>query len=257
MKILYVTLGLLLYISAFAAHKTPPTGAIFDYGDEKVTVTQKDRDDARSIYRDIKQGDIERLSHRTAQYMDTLIRVAAVEMEKKGYVDESVKIQYEWDSKYFIEMHNLWNNRGIGDHAGLWAWIDTWMDWMFKTFGPTFMHVTHLEDIFIFNKTIPVVFWPCSFPMDQIKVTREEEYMNHFSGNRVQSLGYYGFAPTLSYWGAYTGCLLLTAGTGWIQVCGIAGSAVKWVVRRRFSDWLSDVCWRWADCSEGEDLWLK
>ena len=93
----------------------------------------------------------------------------------------------------------------------------------------------HLSDIKTFNFTLPIVFRPCSFPMDAVTITRKAEYRNHFAQGKV----YYGLVPVITYWAINAPCMIGTAGLA-TMLCGPAASIAEWFMGYSIAPWLSD-----------------
>lgn len=173
------------------------------------------------VEQDILNG---KLAARTEEAMTNLIGVAYGELRKKGHKYEAETMQNEWYSTYRQMFRNYANAmRDIGDHKPLSQWLADKYTMLEMVLGVTACKQTHLSDIKTFNFTIPVVFRPCTFPMDAIGGERINEYRNHFSEGQT----YYGLVPVTTYWVVYGVTTAATMGGGFMFVAGLAGSLAE------------------------------
>lgn len=124
------------------------------------------------------------------------------------------------------------NGRDIGDHKPLVEWLATFYDRLEFILGVGVCKATHLSDIKTFNFCIPVVFKPCTFPMDGVTGERSDEYKRHFAEGDV----YYGLLPVTVYWLAEVPCLM----AGGAIVCGIVSGGAEYLVAKFVAPKVSD-----------------
>lgn len=178
------------------------------------------------LEKDISNG---KLAERTELALDTAINVTANELIKAGYVLEGKSFQGEWYSTYKSEFHDFAfgiDSHDIGDHKPLNQWLADEYDKIEVILGVSFCKSTHISDLKTFNFTIPIVFKPCTFPMDAITIGRIDEYRNHFSEGKI----YFGLVPVVSYWITYAAVTGATMGTGYFFVAGLVGDAAEHLI---------------------------
>lgn len=173
--------------------------------------------EAGRVERDILNG---KLADRTEKALDRMFLIAGSELRKRGYISEAYQLSLEWNETYRTSFRNYAAGmRDIGDHKPLNEWIAEKYQMIELVLGVDVCKAMHLSDIKTLNYAIPVVFRPCSFPMDFVDGERSDEYVRHFNEGAV----YFGLFPVVVYWSVYIGCTVGTAGTGFILVCGLAG----------------------------------
>jgi len=209
------------------------------------------RGTARAIRQEIEDGGMPRLALRTDQALDQLVARGVSELRDKG--DDIYATRTEWDWKqnyqgYLTRGLMLRGGRDIGDHAPLIKWLASFYDHLESVLGVDACRALHLSDIKTFNFCIPVVFHPCTFPMDSVQGAREDEYRRHFAKGAV----YYGLMPVILYWTADIACLAGTYGTGIGWLCGPISSAAEFITGKWIAPKVSDFVFERADCPKEE-----
>jgi hypothetical protein len=187
--------------------------------DERVSPLQE----SAKIESDILNG---KLSMRTEKALNFVIITAAAELRKKGHKSEADRMEQEWNGFYrnqFRQYAMGMEMKDIGDHAPLSQWLAEKYELLEAVLGVEVCKKTHLSDLKTLNFTIPVVFRPCTFPMDGLTLARVDEYRNHFS----EGQHYYGLAPVTAYWIVYASVAGATMGTGFVFIAGIAGDIAE------------------------------
>lgn len=172
------------------------------------------------LERDIESG---KLSQRTEAALDMLIRVAEGELKKKGAILEGASMRAEWDQDIRYQFRKFVNSKDIGDHAPISLWLSEKYQMLEFILGVEVCKATHLSDMHTLNHAIPIVFRPCTFPMDAVQGQRIDEYRRHFSHGQV----YYGLVPVTGYWVVYASVTTASAGTGFIYFSGLIASAAE------------------------------
>lgn len=173
------------------------------------------------LEQDILNG---RLAENVEKSLDALIHVAATEIRKKGHSFEADSLESEWFSTYKYSFRSFTNGmRDIGDHAPLSVWLAQKYDQIEFILGVQVCKNTHLSDLKTFNFTIPIVFKPCVFPMDNVSGDRMSEYRKHFSEGNT----YYGLVPVTSYWITYAAITGATFGTGYVYIASLGATVAE------------------------------
>ena len=172
------------------------------------------------------------------QAMNNALQVAQGELINKGYPEYAEAVGHTWRGVYGASM---FNNSGIGAHAPVWAWLAKEYDSVEQLLGREFCISTHIADIKTINYTLPVVFRPCTFPMDGIQGLRIDEYRDHACGKSIQTDEVYnGLIPTVVYWSVYGGCSAATSGIGFMFVCGTVSGIGEQIMANEIAPGLSD-----------------
>lgn len=181
------------------------------------------------------------LSRKTDLAISSLISLGVHHLEERGFRDHAffIKMEYATEFSGFVERY-VSEDRAIGDHAPLIEFLDKAYKLFYEKLGFQICKTLRLTDIYTFNHTIPVVFKPCTFPMDSVTDSRIQEYENHFVGS-ADSLGdyYNGLAPVTTFWVAELTCTAATWGGGAFFVCGPLSMAAEWAMWKMISPWLS------------------
>lgn len=200
-----------------------------------VEVSDRHYNEAHQIRSEIERG---QLREKTNMALNALIRIACVHLRLRGHKQEAKEILQQWETNWNGYIMRI--GRDIGDHEPLSAWVSVTYLIIEGLIGPTVMEFLHLDDIFILNHAIPVVFHPCDFPMDNVSGERIVEYKRHFASGGTRN----GFMPTVSFWVSYIGCVAGTYGAGFVMVCSPIGSGVEWVTKQWVAPKLSDYIWK-------------
>lgn len=185
---------------------------------------------------------------RAEKALGNLIKLGSNEMKKKGALLEAAAMESEWAQEQQARFRSVvtMKSKDIGDHPD--QVLSKWLDEKYKTMefvlGIEFMKKTHLSDIHVFNATPKIVFRPCTFNMNAVTGERIDEYRRHFAYGQY----YWGLAPVTTYWLTYGSCGALTAGTGYLFICGGISDISETIVGKFVAPSLSDKIYRRA-CS--------
>lgn len=186
------------------------------------------------IQKQIDQGGIPAVRILTEQALDVLLRKAAFHMEKAGHKPEADEILRQWDETYQFELMET-VTRDIGDHPPLSDWLAVTYMAIELALGVETCKSLHLSDIKTINYAIPVVFKPCTFPMDGTNIPRKDEYRMHFAEGKV----YYGLIPVVTYWAVEIPCMI--GASGFLSlVCSPVASIAEYVCAKKIAPPLSD-----------------
>lgn len=172
---------------------------------------------------DIRSGRLKKLADKTDVALNTLIRVAIGELKKRNKIKEAQVLSDEWEYKYRNSFKTYIYSRDIGDHAGLSQWLTEKYRMLELILGKEVCKKTHLSDMHTFNHAIPVVFRPCTFPMDAVTIPRKDEYRNHFSYGE----DYYGLTPVVVFWTTYVAVTAASSGTGFVYFSGMIANLAE------------------------------
>lgn len=183
--------------------------------------------------------------------LDAIVGLSMQKLKEANDTDFASVMEIEWAEKYHGFIANAMLNRhDIGDHAPLILWLATLYDHLEAVLGVDVCKSLHLSDIKTFNYAIPVVFHPCTFPMDAVTGTRIAEYERHFDEGAV----YYGLAPVVVYWLVNIGCNIISGGGGSLtMVCGLASDLAEKFTAAVTAPVLSDIVYV-LECGPGATL---
>lgn len=154
--------------------------------------------------------------------IDGMIHIAYYELYRRGYRSEASEIYRQWRGTYSRYLSKYYY--GIGDFEPLSKWLSMTYVTLEMLLGIDTMRFLHLDDLYVMNHTLPVVFAPCPADGDRTK----QDFMDHFVGDSR----YNGFAGTATFWGSYFSCMVGTWGSGWMWLCGVAGEAGEYGMTR-------------------------
>ena len=203
---------LLLCVPAFADDL--PDSA---YGDVKLSPFQKlqVRKEATKrlgeIEADLKRGELFSFAARTDAFTDRIVARGVQKLKDAGDTDGAYWIETMQREVYSGFLTRMMQSRDIGDHPTevLSTWLKTVTDHMTEVLGASVMKATHLSDLITINDTVRIVFSPCTFPMDLVTGSRQDEYKRHFARGQT----WMGLFPVVVYWSADLPCLIGTAGS--------------------------------------------
>lgn len=161
----------------------------------------------------------------TTKGLDTLFQEATDQLRKKGYNNEADQISSDWAYRYrdFLLQPNTLKD--IGDHQPIQWLYDTWKQ-LDTLLGHTFMVMSHLDDLYEFAYTIPVVF-RCEDNVDAV------EYSKHFTV----------FSGAVAYWVSMATCAAALFGSPYALICSPVGDVCEWIVKNRIAPRISNRVW--------------
>lgn len=235
MTVLFLAL-VLCVVNAFANDSDPIDFTQVPHMQERGLLA---RHIANQIGDDIDQGNLLAVAQKADEGLHNAIYLAVKEMQIKGHQAEADQILFEYGDKFDGFLTRMVMMRNIGSHAAFSAWLETAYDKIEAALGVTICQLLKLDTIKIINCGIPVVFHPCTFPMDSVPGSRMVEYRRHFSGKTDGEI-YDGFVPCISYWVAWGACEAATFGGGWFVICSPLGTLVEIAEERWITPGLSD-----------------
>lgn len=185
------------------------------FQDFRLTYAQKHfaikeaRKRVKELRASLGEGRLDLAAQRTDEALNNAILRGVRALKEAGDVDGAYQIEFEWNTQWKGSVVRLLS-RDIGDHKPLFDWLDTVYNRIVSVIGVTAAKALHLSDLYTWNHTLPVVFKPCSFPMDSVLGTRKDEYKRHFD----QGLVYYGLLPVDTYWILFIAIEATTSGIG-------------------------------------------
>jgi len=201
-------------------------------------------------------GGLVAVAMRGDQALDAMIALAIQKLRDAGKGDYADNAESDYGTYYHGYLTRMHLMRDIGDHAPLLQWLADFYNYIEGVLGVKTCKSLHLSDIKTFNFAVPVVFHPCTFPMDNVKGTKEQEYQRHFAMGAV----YDGLIPVIVYWVVDIACMIATYGTSAGGVCGIAADAAEYLMAHFIAPPLSNRIYESQNCPVGMtiktgDLW--
>lgn len=149
------------------------------------------------------------------------IERGALELEKKGYAQDAQTIRNEWSMLYAKTLF-LYDNRDIGDHPGIFQWVEDTYRRIELLLGHDLCVSSHIDLMLTFNNGAPVAVHPCTFKMDGVPGLPIDEYRRNIAGKSVVSDSRYeGVIPGAVFVACEIACMAGTSGIGSV-VCGMA-----------------------------------
>lgn len=164
--------------------------------------------------------------------LNALVEGTLIELKKKGATEYADQKRAEWEQMYKGELTRLMQSRHIGDHptAFISQWLEDFVDQVIFVIGLPAAKALHITDLKTINACTIPTFRPCSFPMNEVTVTRKEEYRNHFAlDNGGEEL--YGETPVILYW-VVEGSLMASG-------VGILASPISMAAEYAFGHWMA------------------
>jgi hypothetical protein len=198
-----------------------------------------DKTERKEVILDVKNTLSDRVE--TAKKVDkslqNMVRLATFTLRKKGYYEEATRIEQEYSERYsnYTFSHAIGAVQDIGDHPPMWEWLDKLEKDLRALLGDFVMQVTRLEDLKVFNYSIPIVLHPDGdIRTEPPTLITKLDYKQHFVP----------FAGALGYWTAWGVCTGATWGLGAvIFICSPVGMVAERVVETRIAPDLSDKIW--------------
>lgn len=207
--------GILLLIS---------TLSFGQYSEEYLSQTYQNTANRESGRLEVEYRNDYRTRINVDQALDTAIFAAVTELTNIGHVEDAAKIAFEWSNFYkgFVSSGVI---RGVGDHDPVVWLYDIWF-LLNLALGEEKMQFFHLDDIWEFAYTIPVVFW-CEDVVDAA------EFSPHFIR----------LAGATTYWVAMLSCTAFLSGGVYSLICSPAGSLCEKIVVNTIAPRVSNYFW--------------
>jgi len=152
-----------------------------------------------TVKAEMNQFRLQRITHKTLEILiDHVINVLA----REGQADLAIELSNEWHS--FHQMGIL----DVGDHMPLSPWLAHAYQRIEDRVPQTVIELTRLNDLELFNYTIPIVFDP--------KQVDRLEYKLHFIP----------FSGSVVYWMGWSACKSAVGGTD-LGLCGFFAHAAE------------------------------
>lgn len=235
----HVLAFILAVLMAMPAFADTPAQAEYQYNHLDEPHQRNARGSARALRQEIEDGGLPALAMRADQALDVIVARGVERLRAEGDAAYADQAEGEWSEHFrgfLTHAMATHGGRDIGDHKPLIEWLAQFYDRIESVIGIEACKSLHLSDIKTFNFCIPVVFHPCTFPMDAVTISRKNEYRNHFDKGAV----YYGLIPVICYWVVDIACLAATQGGGAVWLCSPLGSAGEFIMGKWFAPKLSD-----------------
>ena len=193
------------------------------HGDGIYTVADRTRANRqlREFREDIEKGGLLRLANRSEQALDGMLRIAYLNLKRKGHHDFAAEVNEGWQERRGIVMAmalNIGQNgRPITDYAPLSAWLANTTQKIIETLGWDIAHALRLTDLHSLNFGLKYIF---SFACEN----GEAEFLNHFADDPH----FRAVFPVIAYWTANITCTIATFGAGYFFVCSPVALLVQW-----------------------------
>lgn len=188
------------------------------HGDGVYSVAQQKDAQSRSnkLAKEIEQGQLVGLAGKTDRALGAIVRVGIINLKRRGYYAEASQLTVGWN-RFSGELPRIVSNRNrnIGDFEPLSVWLALAYEVLEAKLGYQICYTLRLTDIKSINFTIPVVFSPCKYGLN--------EFQLHF----VHDTKYRGLMPLVSYWITVIVCDVTTFGTGVFFICSPIGMLVE------------------------------
>ena len=185
-----------------------------------------------------------------ALYLDQTLESTIVRGEKAlrhfGYNVEADKLSVEFHiayKNYFVRTHL---NGGvpveIGQHPPMNIWIELVHVMLHIKLGDKWCQYFRTHDLFVINFTVPVVFNPSQYRLD--------DYLDHFAGHPLSAFkwDHHGLAGVVTYWATNIACGAATAGIGVLTfACGPISGLSETVMDRRIAPPIGRAVWNSAN----------
>jgi hypothetical protein len=194
----------------------------------------------RSLISDFAQG---QLSTRTQEALNSVIEAANTALRENGYPLEADAFQMEWNGN-FSTYFTSFQTDDLGDHQPLNAWLDNYYKQAQDRLGDPVMKLLHLDDIFVLNYSIPVVFHPKGDVKGQDH-WNALEYQRHFVP----------FATVTTFWGSLGACQLAAMKVAGVKRwCGSISTILRGVMKNTVAPKLSGVVYKKFTTGESQNL---
>jgi hypothetical protein len=182
--------------------------------------------------------DMPRFKSIVDQAVNRALSDACQALRDKGEYQLPASIEYEWQTYYNSSIFVI---RNIGDHKPISQWLSQKYEMIELILGRQFCITTHIAALKTFNSGIPVVFHPCTFPMDSVVGSKSDEYKHHFAGHsiNVPEEPYNGVVPEAVFFAVEISCMAGTTGVGSF-LCGIAAGIGEKLMATYIAPKLSD-----------------
>ena len=193
--------------------------------------SQAERRKARQIVEQAAQQSLEdlrsdQLAKRTQIALNALVENGVYHLARKGYRSESEKLRQEWQNNFSSYFLNEWTVYNLGDHAPLSQWLNRFYKKLEARLGRQLCEFLSLDDIQVFNYSIPVVFHPRGSHKD---TWSKEEYRLHFVP----------FAAATIYWSTRLSCSIVFS-MAISNICSFFAIIPRYATRDIFAPPLSD-----------------
>lgn len=200
----YLLILILVSLTSAMASETDQTWEDI-HGDGVYTMAQEAtaHGGANRISNEFERGGLPAIAMRTNQAIDAMMTVGELNLRQRGFDEDADWLRTEWQ-KYNGDLERIVSNsnRDIGDFKPVIRFLANAYDRLEARLGYKVCYALRLSDIKTINFTIPVVFAPCRYGLD--------EFTLHF----VHDAKYRGLAPVVTYWATTVGCSVATFGAG-------------------------------------------
>lgn len=184
------------------------------HGNGIYTVAQRGKAQRKlnAFRREIEEGRFLRLAQRSEHAIDGMIRIAKMNLRRKGHHQYADQLGREWEQHrgmlIVLSLNIGYNNRPIGDYAPLSEWLAGAVDKIIELLTWDIAHALRLTDLATLNYGLRYVFTlVCEHGVG--------EFLNHFADDPK----YRAVFPVVAYWVASITCSIATFGAGYFFIC--------------------------------------
>lgn len=178
--------------------------------------------------------------------IDNMFKWAFVILRAEGRTDVADQIEFEYATVYKdYFQRSVLGILEMGDHPPLNDWLKTAHEKIHDIVGDFICKQAHLHDIYILNYSIPVVFSPKSYKLD--------DYLDHFAGHLIWGWfwEHHGFAGVVTYWAVNGACIGMTWGLGVVPfVCSPIATLAEDIMDKRIAPPMGERIWKRAQESK-------
>lgn len=208
---------------------------------------------SRRVVEEMRRADsLEAVAEKSERGLEALLMLACFQLRLHGHEGACQKLKEEWQGG--MRRRYRWavvDTEGLGDHQPLSIWLAGVYLMLENYLGSNLLELLHLDDINVFNYSVPVVrdphegaAWCQELPLTPCK----EEYAEHFVP----------LSGVAAYWVAWATCTGATWGMGAVaMLCSPVGMLTeKFVVvyvgpKLSAKVWArANPSWLWRDDSD-------
>jgi hypothetical protein len=256
---------IIIFALLFSSNATPPDDAedVIKLGDYKIAQRYGYKaKDLRAAYKEARESiDEEAITEEIAhafendpfksaqivdEAIDNMFKWSFVILRAEGRTDIADTLEFEYSvvyKDYF--QRSVLGILEMGDHPPMNEWLKTAHEKIHDVVGDFICKQAHLHDIYVLNQSIPIVFDPKSYKLD--------DYLDHFAGHLIWGWfwEHHGFAGVVTYWTVNGACIGMTWGLGVVPfVCSPIATLAEDIMDKRIAPPMGERIWKRAQESK-------
>lgn len=175
----------------------------------------------------------------TDQAIENMIQASKVVLTSYGYEDEANAISLEYNLKYKnYAVRQMLGDKELGDFPPMSEFLTKVHNKIEDLIGEFLCKMFHLHDLMIINYSMPVVFAPSKYDL--------ENYIDHSAGHKFGWFWiHHGFYGVVTYWIVNWTCGGFTAGMGIITfICGPISGFAESAMDSYIAPPVSEAIWK-------------